>query len=61
MPGEGLLRPISSDEAALTVTEIARERKGHEKRECAAVLHKGFETIDCGFHAANAPGCCCSV
>ncbi len=25
------------------------------------VLRKGFETIDCGFHAANAPGCCCSA
>ena len=25
------------------------------------VLRKGFETIDCGFHAANASGCCCSA
>ncbi len=25
------------------------------------VLRKGFETIDCGFHAANAPSCCCSA
>lgn len=25
------------------------------------VLRKGFETIDCGFHAANAPGGCCSA
>ncbi len=26
-----------------------------------SVLRKGFETIDCGFHAANAAGCCCSA
>ncbi len=26
-----------------------------------SVLRKGFETIDCGFHAASAPVCCCSA
>jgi len=29
--------------------------------ETLSVLRKGFETIDCGFHAANAPACCCSA
>ena len=37
-------------------------RSGNEiEIEVESVLRKGFETIDCGFHAANAPGCCCSA
>jgi nucleotide-binding universal stress UspA family protein len=42
---------------------VPPELRDYERLEHVqvTVLRKGFETIDCGFHAANAPGCCCSA
>jgi hypothetical protein len=50
VPKRALLRPL------VAATEAGRLKVAKGLREA-----KGFETIDCGFHAANAPGCCCSA